>query len=737
MRLYTCYFQILGLMALLLPEVMLAHVQIPINGNKEDKCVSLVVLQSDSTSYIVSIKVNSLNDSIIEYGGDVYHSLSLDDDACLNAVGEPALPVITQSVGLPFGKTYEAEVVEEVWTEIQIGKICPAQQAATAMIPFHDFKITSEVYSKDVYPSPLLSRGRTMTWRNVDNVRLTLCPFRYYPNKGRLGVLSECTLKVYFTPNKNCTEKKEIDARSLRGMFDNENFASSSPSAAAVLQNIQNSREALCTDYLIIVGNIPEIENSEQMKRFRYWKSLKGYQTKLVSTAAIGSDSASIKNYIQQEADNGVQQVLFVGNYDKIPLVTLVAKQYNIDSPFDYSDYWYGCLDGVNDVQAEIPIGRFTTNTLESFTNMVNKTIKYESQPRSWSDRVLLVASKDDAPTLFQNPIDAIANGSYYNTIDFVKAYGADSILGGNNATRSRVFNHANSGINMMINYSHGNNRCFWGLTSEMGQDWLSFADTCYFDSETNFVCIDMACYQGAINRPPNIATCFMNSDHCASAFLGCSVPSYIVADNCYLEHFPQLLFNENEVRLGHLNLLTQLWSINHCTHLNPAIDNALSFICGGDPSLEIWTGRQKCFQNVKCSLSSNNILSITLDGANGYRVNVVSENGVLIGKYEATGNQCSIPEPNQNCDILIDRHNYIPYLIHFDYDSNYIQDESIEGHAVYSATPINVGYDVTETKQYGNVVIQPQAKVLINKGNGVCIKDGFECKLGAELTIE
>jgi len=36
-----------------------------------------------------------------------------------------------------------------------------------------------------------------------------------------------------------------------------------------------------------------------------------------------------------------------------------------------------------------------------------------------------------------------------------------------------------------------------------------------------------------------------------------------------------------------------------------------------------------------------------------------------------------------------------------------------------------------------GNVVIEPGAKVRINKGSGVLIKNNFECKQGGEFVIE
>jgi hypothetical protein len=71
-------------------------------------------------------------------------------------------------------------------------------------------------------------------------------------------------------------------------------------------------------------------------------------------------------------------------------------------------------------------------------------------------------------------------------------------------------------------------------------------------------------------------------------------------------------------------------------------------------------------------------------------------------------------------------------------YGTQYVQNETIMGRALYSGTPIQIGYDVTNSKAYGNVVVEPNSKVTIYNGNGgILIKNGFECKQGASLEIK
>ena len=87
--------------------------------------------------------------------------------------------------------------------------------------------------------------------------------------------------------------------------------------------------------------------------------------------------------------------------------------------------------------------------------------------------------------------------------------------------------------------------------------------------------------------------------------------------------------------------------------------------------------------------------------------------------------------------EIAIDKHNYIPYIVHVDTDNLYIQNKTFTENEYYVGTPMSIGYDVTSTQSYGNVIVDAGAKIIINKGSGVIIKNGFECKQGAEFIVK
>ena len=144
-------------------------------------------------------------------------------------------------------------------------------------------------------------------------------------------------------------------------------------------------------DYLIIVGNIPNVLESDILKKFRFWKALKGIRTKVVTTDSIGYTDTSIKTYIQsQYASDSIKYVLLIGKAQHIP--QHLMNQFVHPNKVLRSDYWYGCMDGDNDKEADIAIGRYSVNNLQELEHAMKKTIKYEVGTNAEGKKVLLVA---------------------------------------------------------------------------------------------------------------------------------------------------------------------------------------------------------------------------------------------------------------------------------------------------------------------------------------------------------
>ena len=729
--LYFIYISLLAFVLVTEPCFGNSRSWIQIDKKPSELCTTIEIIESNEMFYKVKVKIHKIQDEIINVNGVTFHRLALDDDITLQEEGCPALPVITQHIGLPSGSTYTKDISEEVWKDVTIEKIYPTQKPRTGISDDTTFVINDSVYNSQLYRSSLQADSEIMTWKGINNFIMTLCPFKYYPMENKLSVLSEFTLTITFSAEKRKTSSIQTVNEQDLEVFNNKNFFSANnDDQRKTIHRTYNDNY----DYLIIIGNIPEIENSQKLRDFRKWKALKGLKTKVASTDTIGIDSASIKSFIAQEYNAyNIKYVLFVGDHTKIPLPVFTSYHSQSDHPVNKSDYWYGCMDGATDTQAEIPIGRFVANNISQFTNMVNKTIMYESTEHEWSNRVLLSAHQQhDNYAYYQGPMDEIRTSTYSEPMSFFTAYGASIENGGDGANAAYVYNKINNGINIVSFNGHGNYNA-WYLGPH-GREWdVHQADTTEMNSGTSSLFVTSGCFNGDFTENESILSSYTRSEKCAVAFCGNSVAMYTTPAHKYHKQFYSLLLNEKVYHLGYLNISAHL----RCFDMGDiAKDNAFCFISGGDPSLEIWTGGQKTFSDYRFTVSNDN-LEITVVNIDSFSVNVVSAEGALLECYNSMNNNTiTMPLPAIDCEIALDKHNYVPLIIH--YRNQFVQNEIIKGDAVIAGTPVEIGYDVTTAKEFGNVIIEPNARVTIYKGSGgITIKNGFECKKGAKLEIK
>ena len=79
----------------------------------------------------------------------------------------------------------------------------------------------------------------------------------------------------------------------------------------------------------------------------------------------------------------------------------------------------------------------------------------------------------------------------------------------------------------------------------------------------------------------------------------------------------------------------------------------------------------------------------------------------------------------------------FVCIVIHADFDNHYIQNRTIIANEYFGSSPVSIGYDVTSSIPYGNVSIEQGATLIVGKTSGVTIKNGFECKNGAEFVVQ
>ncbi|MBM3313581.1 hypothetical protein FJY70_03185 [candidate division WOR-3 bacterium] len=154
--------------------------------------------------------------------------------------------------------------------------------------------------------------------------------------------------------------------------------------------------------YLIICADA--LSNSIQP--LAEWKRATGLPTEVVKLSSIGSDTTSIKRFIQNAFDSGPvrpEYVLLVGGPALMPARLYYRQGYVYCS----SDNIYADMGGT--LEAEIPVGRFPAASAAQLDVMVAKTLMYEKTPdltdSLWMRRLTTVIREggDSDDTIYWN----------------------------------------------------------------------------------------------------------------------------------------------------------------------------------------------------------------------------------------------------------------------------------------------------------------------------------------------
>lgn len=705
-------------------NIAFAQNKILLDDSFQNEAVTMEVLESNASSYKVKVQIHGLYDNLVENQSGIFHYLSLGRVGQLSTIGNPALPFICQIIAIPPDASMTVSLDEENWEDIEMGLIYPAQNPVIEKD--RQFSMNETTYQQPFLPSVLMM-GKESVWRGIRHKGVSVCPFKYYPQENRLSVLQSYTLKVDFTHSKS-TALQRVESRF--GLFDNAVYEREESALNTRTSNSENY------DYLILLRNynlgvFDQQLFDEKLRQFRIWKALKGYKTKVAYKDTI----QNVKRFIEEEKNKGLSYVLLVCNGDLISMSDTL-----VNSHYIFGDYYYGCQDG--NIEAEIPIGRFPINSVAGFENMVNKTIKYESNI-DYYPNALLVAHAMGAPYNYQQCCEEIRTGLYSESMSFTKAYGASTDLQGNNATNAYVVNEINSGYNI-VNYRGHADTNLWGYGEWGIPAWNNLGE-CFWSSEINnmdsttcsiFFCI--ACNTGNLDSATEcMLETFTKSNHGAVAFVGATRPTDTETNSQFNKLLFQKLLNDGVYHLGDLNMSAHLQHINYAATNQQGYDyndisiNALSYICGGDPTLEIWTDSP--IRTGATVTSGNGYITInTESGLGNYTVNISSIDGELLSTIHCSTSTCTFPIPANRFLFSIDKHNRIPYVMYYDTISDEISDVTFSFNAILKASPLLIKtYDKEVVVKDGNTL-----QIELGSG-GVEIEEIFEVEKGAKLIIE
>lgn len=720
---------------------------VSLDDSKNAQKPSIEIISSTSQEFTFKVKVFGFYNQEISINNTPYDEIYFPDYNTLKEVGKPALPVITELIGIPPQTDFSMTIIDSTWKQLSDFNIAPYQKSLLETEKRTSVDLNKEFYSSSFnYPEKVFEYSELMSWRGIENRNMTVCPFRYNPNKQLLDVMIEFTVKIEFTSKTKGLKSQQrknfstshsrafnkhilnFDSELVKSYFDGVDIQTIEEDGETI--PVLKSTTATTTDYDYLIIASPTYFNSKPLRALKDWKSRIGYKCEMVSTSTTGTTTSDIKDYITDEyTNNGIEYVLFVGDHSDIPMYSWSSCN---------SDYWYGCVSpgGSTDYQAEVSIGRFSISSLTELENMVNKTINYEKSPpvNDWVEKSLLIAHMENAPGKYQDCKEDIRTATYsITTPTFDRAYGAHAAQGGNDATNQTVINAINDGRGLVNYRGHGS---VTGWHSGWCYDYDEFnADE--ISSLTNTtktpVIFSIACSNGTINSS---SVCllenFTRGTNGSVAFLGATRASYTIENHTLDKELYNHIYDDGFYNIGDVLVQANIQTMTTHSNNSSSIHNTKIYLWGGDPSLEIWTDTPNQFSSVSISDNGTNV-TVSTGGISDCDIIVCStlDDGdsyfeVAEGVSSHTFN--SVARPYY---VTVKKHNYIPYL-----SDTYVQNKTLSSDAFISGNNIYIGSSVTTNEPSGQVTIQNGADILFDAKNDVNLDGLFEAELGGTFEV-
>ncbi|MBQ2787691.1 MAG: hypothetical protein IJF00_07025 [Bacteroidaceae bacterium] len=716
------------------------------------------VLVSDATQYKFQMTIFGYNKNTVYENDTPYEQISVDNWMPLGKVGEPAIPMFTQFIGLPANNICTVAISDAVWVTMPVGKIYPAQEAREESdTTEYSFTINDSLYNASEYETEEYFIGEEACIGGIYGIPLSVIPFKYYPNRNEIDVLKSCIVTVSFSQSSVINGNLSIKNKKLvESIVDNCNSDLLNTYNIPAVDSINSN----LYDYLIITAD--QYKNTNALKEFCAWKRIKGHNCKIVSCSEVcGNKPDSIKACIKQWYEKGVEYVLFVGNKNDIAVHNYIVYPSKILVP---SDYWYVCVDDIkhniekallpepeplpDDIYADLAFGRFPVLDVNDLEAIVRKTIEYENYTTNdtWLTKNLLISHQEGAPSKYQACSEEIRTATYNSAPRFTTAYGADCSRGGNNATNDNVVSYINEGFGLVNYRGHG-------VTNGWKDDWsyqniseFNYNYTQKLSNKKYPVVFSVACETGNIVVDPltpienpslkSLLYNFIFSEYAAVAFVGATIVTSTEINNLFNKYLYKLLYNDKAIySLGGLNVAAHI----NVLYLDDGKtkEDAFSYICGGDPSLEIWTDTISKFPNIDIAYEDG-ALSLNTRSIEKYTVTLFSQTDSNYFK-KVTVADCDtiITNVPESFVMSFNKHNYMPLVYKVTDGNIYMQNENFALVRKLVGNNVYIGSDVTSTKPQGDVVVKSGAELSIDAKGKTVISKGFKIEQGAKIIIK
>lgn len=326
--------------------------------------------------------------SIVE-NGQTYQTIAIPGFSPMQEVGKPSVPVKTEIIAIP---SHAIPKITILYSENQIIpniRIFPAQKPEIDSKPSiqNSFAFDKMAYqSNSVFPVNVAEILDVQVLRGNKLVYLQIRPVQYMAKSNSIKVYSKLRIRVDFEGlNNSFTDysKNQTDEslKILRNIVLNshsipksvkQSFKINGKEKTGLLpENINESK-----DYIIITTTSYKAAADSLAK----WKMQMGYKVDIVTKTAW--DTISVRDSISIRYQNWNPKpgyLLIIGDNADVP--ALIRPVYLSPSNSFYTDMFYACMDGTNDMMPDMARGRISVNSASQAMDVVKKIINYERFP--------------------------------------------------------------------------------------------------------------------------------------------------------------------------------------------------------------------------------------------------------------------------------------------------------------------------------------------------------------------
>jgi hypothetical protein len=368
------------LMISLLSTIHVNAEWIPVSKDKTtepNKSPKVTIISDDYNATVISLEIYGFELTELISEGKSYQSVDLLTEMFTNESGSPELAYISKILAIPDEASISYDIIKigEIQTFENI-HIKPAQKSMFEGMPETGFLENNDIYeSSDFYPNQYAQLESPKIFRDFRITRLSIYPMRYISSRNELEVVTSMTIRINYgsgkTENIKTTDKKDI-APSFGSIYRNTIF-----NYKEVLDRAYGGKEA---GHDLMLCIMPDIFY-DSFQTYAEWKRQSGIDihiTKFSDIGANGTNPITIKNHITDAYHNWAvppTYVLIVGDDGVFPKKIVTLDGWS----FPNEDFFVE-IDG-NDFFPEMMIGRFTNQEDYRMQVMINKFLKYETEP--------------------------------------------------------------------------------------------------------------------------------------------------------------------------------------------------------------------------------------------------------------------------------------------------------------------------------------------------------------------